>query len=101
MWLIDFFESGTGIRILDIVKILNGVLFLYYDKENSKEREKYFLNKYQKYSKLTEYELKVLPTLRKADSYVGLMLGEYNLLTEEKVETKFWLKNDEGIIANV
>lgn len=101
LWLIDFFESGTGIRILDIVKILNGVLFLYYDKENSKELEKYFLNKYQDYSKLTEYELKVLPTLRKADSYVGLMLGEYNLLMEEKRETKFWLKNDEGIIENV
>lgn len=101
LWLIDFFESGTGIRILDIVKILNGVLFLYYDKENSKECEKYFLNKYQNYCKLTEYELKVLPTLRKADSYVGLMLGEYNLLMEEKRETKFWLKNDKGIIESV
>lgn len=101
LWLIDFFESGTGVRILDIVKILNGVLFLYYDKENSKELEKYFLDKYQSYSKLTDYELKVLPTLRKADSYVGLMLGEYNLLIEEKRETKFWIKNDEGIIENV
>lgn len=101
LWLIDFFESGTGIRMLDIVKILNGVLFLYYDKENSKECEKYFLNKYQNYCKLTEYELKVLPTLRKADSYVGLMLGEYNLLMEEKRETKFWLKNDKGIIESV
>lgn len=101
LWLIDFFESGTGIRILDIVKILNGVLFLYYDKENSKDLETYFLKQYQKYSKLTEYELKVLPTLRKADSYVGLMLGEYDLLMEEKRETKFWLKNDEEIISNV
>ena len=74
---------------------------LFYDKENSKECEKYFLNKYQNYCKLTEYELKVLPTLRKADSYVGLMLGEYNLLMEEKRETKFWLKNDKGIIESV
>lgn len=76
-------------------------MFLYYDKENSKELEKYFLKKYQNYSKLTEYELKVLPILRKADSYVGLMLEEYNLLIDEKRETKFWLKNDEGIVANV
>ena len=98
LWLIDFFESGTGVRILDIVKILNGVLFLYYDKENSKELEKYFLDKYQELSKLTEYELELLPIFRKADSYVGLMLGEYDLLTEEKAETRFWMRNDEGII---
>lgn len=101
LWLIDFYESGTGVRILDVVKILNSVIFLYYDTENSKKLEKYFIEKYQKYSKLTEYELKILPILRKADSYVGLMLGEYDLLTEEKEETTFWLKNDAGVIENV
>lgn len=101
LWLIDFYESGTGVRILDIVKILNSIIFLYYDKENSKKLEKYFINKYQEYLKLTKYELEVLPILRKADSYVGLMLGEYDLLTEEKEETRFWLKNDAGVIENV
>ena len=39
--------------------------------------------------------------LRKADSYVGLMLGEYDLLTEEKEETRFWLKNDAEVIENI
>jgi len=101
LWLIDFYESGTGVRILDIVKILNSVIFLYYDKKNSKQLEKYFLSQYQKYLKLTDYELEVLPILRKADSYVGLMLGEYDLLTEEKEETRFWLKNDAEVIENI
>lgn len=101
LWLIDFYESGTGVRILDIVKILNSVIFLYYDKKGNKQLEKYFLDKYQEHLHLTEYELEVLPILRKADSYVGLMLGEYDLLTEEKEETRFWLKNDAEVIKKI
>lgn len=101
MWLIDFFESGTGIRILDIVKILNSVIFQYNYKEQAVELETYFLKEYQKQMPLTSYELKVLGLLRKADAYTGIMLGTLDEIENNSEEVQYWLQNDSELVKRL
>lgn len=101
--LIDFTSSGTGLRILDIVKVMTSVIFHYEAIQESKELITYFLEQYQKYSKLTKQELELLPFLCKIDSYVGIMLTEYEHKMGKECndkEAKFWMKNDLAIIQN-
>lgn len=101
MWLIDFFESGRGIRILDIVKILNSVIFQYNYKEQADELETYFLQEYQKQMPLTSYELKVLGLLRKADAYTGIMLGTLDEKENNNEEVQYWLQNDSELVKRL
>lgn len=99
IYLIDFFESGTGIRILDIVKILNSVIFHYKNPEESIELEKYFLEEYQKQMPLSDYEKQILNLLREADAYTGIMLEIYDSQEElENEENNSWLQNDLELI---
>lgn len=67
LWLIDFYQSGIGVRILDIVKVLNSVIDNYKYENDTEELEQYFIEEYNKRMKLTPYELEVLPILRKID----------------------------------
>ncbi|MCX8074399.1 MAG: phosphotransferase [Clostridia bacterium] len=101
LWVIDFTSSGTGIRILDIIKVLNSVIFNYKYISESKQLGEYFIKKYQEHLKLTKYELEVLRILRLADSYVGVMLGQFEKNNDEYEETDFWLNNDASIIGNI
>lgn len=103
MWLIDFYQSGNGIRILDIVKVLNSVIYNYqYDDDDIEELEQYFLDEYKKRMPLTEYELKVLPTLRKIDACTGIMLETYDLLKgNNNQENEYWLENDKHILKSL
>lgn len=95
LWLIDFYQSGNGIRVLDIVKILNSVIDNYQYKDEVEELEQYFLKQYRKRIPLTEYELEVLPILRKIDVITGIMLETYDAIKgENSEENEFWLKND-------
>lgn len=95
LWLIDFYQSGTGIRILDIVKILNSVIDNYHYKDEIEELEQYFLEQYAIRNPLTSYELEVLPILRKIDAITGIMLETYDAIKNgNSEENEFWLKND-------
>ena len=98
LWLIDFDSSGYGYRILDIVKILSGVIFNYKWPKYSVKMQEYFLQEYCKCISLTDYELDCLDILRKADSYVGLMLLEYHKELNNGAEETFWIKNDTKIL---
>lgn len=95
LWLIDFYQSGNGIRLLDIVKILNSVIDNYQYKDKTEELEQYFLEQYGKRIPLTNYELEVLPILRKIDVVTGIMLETYDAIKDgNSEENEFWLKND-------
>lgn len=98
IWLIDFTETGTGIRILDIVKIINEVIFNYNYIEESIELGEYFLKKYQEKEKLTDYELNVLDIVRLADAYVVTMLAKRDILEQNLEEHEFFIKNEEMVI---
>lgn len=98
LFVIDFIQSGVGIRLLDIVIVINRCIFNYKYIEHSKKMEKYFLEKYQEYIKLTEYELKVLPILEKANAYSFAIL-EYIKLDNKNKRINY--KNDLKFIANV
>lgn len=102
LWLIDFYESGNGIRILDIVKILNSVIYNYQYENETNELEEHFLHRYEEEIPLTEYELKVLPILRKADALVGIMLETYDALKgKNNAENEYWLENDTRLIKKL
>lgn len=102
LWLIDFYESGVGIRILDIVKILNSVIYNYQYEDETNKLEEHFLHRYEEEMPLTEYELKVLPVLRKADALVGIMLETYDALRgRDNVENQYWLENDTRLIKKL
>lgn len=91
LFVIDFIQSGTGIRLLDIVIIINRCIFNYNYVNYSKKMEKYFLKKYQQYIKLTEYELEVLSILEKANAYSFAIL-EYAKLNSKQKRINY--KND-------
>lgn len=102
LWLIDFYQSGNGIRILDIVKVLNSVIYNYQYDEKIEEFEQYFLEEYSKKMPLTEYELEVLPILRKIDACTGIMLETYDFLKgNNNEENEYWLENDRNILKRL
>lgn len=98
LFVIDFIQSGIGIRLLDIVIVINRCIFNYKYINHSKKMEKYFLEKYQEYIKLTEYELEVLPILEKANAYSFAILEYVKLDSKQK---KINYKNDLKFIGTV
>lgn len=102
LWLIDFYQSGKGIRILDIVKVLNSVIYNYQYDDDIEELERYFIEQYSKKMQLTEYELEVLPILRKIDACVGVMLETYDAIRgQNSEENEYWLENDKHILKRL
>lgn len=95
LFAIDFIQSGTGIRLLDIVIVINRCIFNYKNIKYSKKMERYFLEKYQEKIKLTEYELEVLPILEKANAYSFAILEYANLGSKKSY------KNDMKFIENI
>lgn len=102
LWLIDFYQSGTGVRILDIVKVLNSVIDNYKYKESIEELEQYFIEEYNKKMPLTLYELEVLPTLRKIDVCTGIMMETFDAIEgRDNQENQYWLENDKRIFERL
>lgn len=102
LWLIDFYQSGTGVRILDIVKILNSVIDNYKYQNNTEELEQYFIEEYSKKLPLAPYELEVLPTLRKIDVCTGIMMETFDAIEgRDNQENQYWLENDKRIFERL
>lgn len=102
LWLIDFYQSGIGVRILDIVKILNSVIYNYNYEQGTKELEQYFIEEYNKRMILTEYELEILPILRKIDVCVGMMMETFDAIEgRDNEENQYWLENDKRIFERL
>lgn len=102
LWLIDFYQSGIGLRILDIVKVLNSVIDNYKYENDTEELEQYFLKEYNKKMPLTTYELEVLPILRKIDVCVGMMMETFDAIEgRDNDENQYWLENDTRIFERL
>lgn len=97
LWLVDFYQSGIGVRILDIVKILNSVIYNYNYEQGTEE-----LEQYNKRMLLTEYELESLPILRKIDVCVGMMMETFDAIEgRDNEENQYWLENDKRIFERL
>jgi len=102
LWLIDFYQSGIGVRILDIVKLLNSVIDNYKYENDTEELERYFIEEYNKRIPLTAYELEVLPILRKIDVCVGMMMETFDAIEgRDNEENQYWLENDKRIFGKL
>lgn len=102
LWLIDFYQSGIGVRILDIVKVLNSVIDNYKYENDTEELEQYFIEEYNKRMKLTPYELEVLPILRKIDVCTGIMMETFDAIEgRDNEENQYWLENDKRIFERL
>lgn len=102
LYLIDFYQSGIGLRILDIVKVLNSVIDNYKYENDTEELEQYFLKQYNKKMPLTAYELEVLPILRKIDVCVGMMMETFDAIEgRDNEENQYWLENDKRIFERL
>lgn len=102
LWLIDFYQSGIGLRLLDIVKVLNSVIDNYKYENDTEELEQYFLEQYNKKMPLTTYELEVLPILRKIDACVGMMMETFDDIEgRDNEENQYWLENDKRIFERL
>lgn len=102
LWLIDFYQSGIGVRILDIVKVLNSVIDNYKYENDTEELEQYFIEEYNKRMPLTEYELEILPILRKIDVCVGMMMETFDAIEgRDNEENQYWLENDKRIFERL
>lgn len=102
LWLIDFYQSGIGLRILDIVKILNSVIDNYKYENDTEELERYFIEEYNKRMPFTAYELEILPILRKIDVCVGMMMETFDAIEgRDNEENQYWLENDKRIFERL
>lgn len=102
LWLIDFYQRGIGVRILDIVKVLNSVIDNYKYENDTEELEQYFIEEYNKRMKLTPYELEVLPILRKIDVCTGIMMETFDAIEgRDNEENQYWLENDKRIFERL
>ena len=102
LWLIDFYQSGIGVRILDIVNVLNSVIDNYKYENDTEELEQYFIEEYNKRMKLTPYELEVLPILRKIDVCTGIMMETFDAIEgRDNEENQYWLENDKRIFERL
>lgn len=101
--LIDFTSSGTGIRVLDLVKVITSLIFRFHKIEESKKLIKYFIAEYDRQSPLTQEEKNYLPLFIKADCWSCLALATYdkeqnNIHTEEN---EFWIQNDKSMLEEI
>ena len=100
LYVIDYASAGSGIRILDIVVCINRCIFDYTDIDYSLKMEKYFIEKYQKYIKLEEYELSILNILKKANAYACFILEYVKFERNKTKENQYWYDTDLKIIQN-
>lgn len=97
--LVDFDNFGYSYRLIDVVKIINNVIFTLKDKKLANELYEYFLEVYQKENPLTKTELKNLNVLVIADCYNNLCLNRFLMNNNKKNKSlKYWYKNDLRVI---
>ena len=95
---VDFEKSGINYRLIDVVKVINNVIFAIKDKKKANELYEYFLETYQKENPLTKTEKENLNVLVIADCYNNLCLNKYLLKANKNKLIKYWYKNDLKVI---
>ena len=95
---VDYDYACNGYRLIDVVKVINNVIFTIKNKKEAEELYDYFLEAYQKNNPLTEVEKKYLNQLVIADCYNNLCLNRYLLKIGKNKNIKYWYKNDLKVI---
>lgn len=96
--LVDFDNFGYSYRLIDVVKIINNVIFTLKNKKLANELYEYFLETYQKENPLTKTELTNLNILVIADCYNNLCQNHYLIKNKNNKYIKYWYKNDLKVI---
>ena len=96
LWIIDFAVSNYIPRIIDLAVSSCNLCLDAENKENTKKKVKMILEEYQKYNKLTDYELEQFPLFFDIANAMGILqISHLNTLGELSEEDKFWYDESE------
>lgn len=98
IWIIDFAVSNYLPRIIDLVVIACNMCLVKNSKERTFENISLLLSEYNKYNKLTNYEIKAFEILYKVANAMHILQTQYIIKTEgDSYENQYWL--NEGIVG--
>ena len=98
VWIIDFAVSNYLPRIIDLAVTSCNMCLDKESKDKTYENISLLLSEYNKYNKLTDYELKTFGTFYKLANAMHIIQPTYIIKTEEdSEENQYWL--NEGIIG--
>ena len=96
LWIIDFAVSNYLPRIVDLAVTSCNLCLNPESIDKTISSTKMILEEYQKYNKLTDYELKCFPLFYDLANAMGILqIGYLNSLGETSEEDKFWLTESE------
>ena len=96
LWIIDFAVSNYLPRIVDLAVTSCNLCLNPGSIDKTISSTKMILEEYQKYNKLTDYELECFPLFYDLDNAMGILQISYlNSLGETSEEDKFWLTESE------
>lgn len=92
-YIIDFSAAGYYPRIQELAVLLTNVFFDENSIENSKHMYQSLLSKYEQHSKLTDYELKVLPLFVMAAHCINVICPVYEKVINSNLtfENEYWM----------
>lgn len=91
LWIIDFAVSNYLPRIIDIAVSACNLCLDVENKEKTIQKLKMIISEYQKYNKLTDYELEQIPLFFDVGNAMGILQISYlSSLGEISEEDKFW-----------
>lgn len=98
IWIIDFAVSNYLPRIIDLAVTSCNMCLDNSSKENTYENINLLLSEYNKYTPLTEYELRVFSVFYKLANAMHILQTQYIIKTDgDSEENQYWL--NEGIIG--
>lgn len=98
IWIIDFAVSNYLPRIIDLAVISCNMCLDEKSRENTCANIDLLIKEYNKYNKLTEYELEVFEIFYKLANAMHILQTEYIIKTDgDSEENQYWL--NEGIIG--
>lgn len=98
VWIIDFAVSNYLPRIIDLAVTSCNMCLDNNSKENTYENIALLLSEYNKYSPLTEYELRSFSTFYRLANAMHILQTQYIIKTDgDSAENQYWL--NEGIVG--
>lgn len=96
LWIIDFAVSNYLPRIVDLAVTSCNLCLNPNNKDKTIQSTRMILDEYQKYNKLTDYELECFPLFYDLANAMGILQISYlSSLGETSGEDEFWLKESE------
>ena len=98
IWILDFAVANYLPRIIDLAVASCSMCLDEHSKDHTYENIKLFLSEYDKYNKLTEYELKVFSIFFKLANAMHILQTHFIIQTEgNSEENQYWL--NEGVVG--